>query len=114
MRFVQKYCNALRPTTGIPLRASTREIDLSMLAHPPSPETKTTSVSDVPRVAGTSTSGSFGTAADAAVAARNSRAKACFIRAGGKNSAGNLSFLGGPEPHLDGPRSEPVRISGGA
>src|SRR5438105_7986540 len=59
MRFVQKYCNALRPTTGIPLRASTREIDLSMLAHPPSPETNTTSVSDAPFVAGTSIKGSF-------------------------------------------------------
>jgi len=43
----------------MPLSASTLEIDLSMAAHPPSPETKTTKVSDEPFVDGTSISGSF-------------------------------------------------------
>src|SRR3954470_10763429 len=93
VRFVQKYCSAFRPTTGMPSAAITFEISRSIAAHPPSPETKTTSVSDVPRVAGTSTSGSFGVAADAAVAARSIVRSALFIWTGGKNSAGNLSFL---------------------
>src|SRR3954454_14930400 len=79
VRFVQKYCSALRPTTGMPSAANTFEISRSMAAHPPSPETKTTSVSDVPRVAGTSTSGSFGVAADAAVAAKMIVRSALFI-----------------------------------
>src|SRR4051794_7024499 len=100
VRFVQKYCSALRPTTGMPSAANTFEISRSMAAHPPSPETKTTSVSDVPRVAGTSTSGSFGAAADAALAARNRRRKALFMRTGRQNSAGNLSFRAtGRSPH---------------
>src|SRR3954471_16489276 len=58
VRFVQKYWSELRPTTGMPLPAITRAIDLSIDAQPPSPETKTTSVSDVPCVTGTSTRGS--------------------------------------------------------
>src|SRR3954447_13975860 len=99
VRFVQKYCSALRPTTGMPSAANTFEISRSMAAHPPSPETKTTSVSDVPRVAGTSTSGSFGAAADAALAARNRRRKALFMRTGRQNSAGNLSFRASRSPH---------------
>src|SRR3954453_23911649 len=99
VRFVQKYCSALRPTTGMPSAANTFEIWRSMAAHPPSPETKTTSVSDVPRVAGTSTSGSFGAAADAALAARNRRRKALFMRTGWQNSAGNLSFRASRSPH---------------
>src|SRR3954452_9714057 len=98
VRFVQKYCSALRPATGIPSLANTFEISRSMDAHPPSPETNTTSVSDVPRVAGTSTSGSFGVAADAAVAARSIVRSALFIWTGGKNSAGNLSFRGAGLP----------------
>src|SRR3954466_6469907 len=78
--FVQKYFSALRPATGIPCEARTAEISRSMAAHPPSPETKTTSVSDSPRVAGTSTSGSV--AADAALAEMRSRKRiAYFIRA---------------------------------
>src|SRR6266480_4124785 len=36
-----------------------RDIVLSMFAQPPSPETKTTSVSELPRVAGTSIRGRF-------------------------------------------------------
>src|SRR5207253_3537149 len=59
VRFFQKYCSALRPTTGMPRPASDLEIALSMLAQPPSPETKTTSVSEAPCVAGTSMSGSL-------------------------------------------------------
>src|SRR5437764_1030866 len=49
VRLVQKYCNALRPITGMPSSAKTFEISRSMAAHPPSPETKTISVSEVPR-----------------------------------------------------------------
>jgi hypothetical protein len=48
------------------------EIDLSIAAHPPSPETKTTIVSDVDFFAGTSMSGSFaGVDAFTAVAKTN-------------------------------------------
>jgi uncharacterized protein (DUF169 family) len=58
--------------TGIPLSARTLEIDLSIVAHPPSPETKTTIVSDVPFFEGTSINGSFvGVEACAAVANTN-------------------------------------------
>src|SRR2546428_490404 len=45
--------------TAIQMSARTLEIDLSMAAHPPSPETKTTIVSDVPFFEGTSIKGSF-------------------------------------------------------
>src|SRR5260221_14711089 len=61
VRFVQKYCRALRPTTGMPVEARTVEMSLSIFAQPPSPLKKTTSVSElVPAGIGTSTMGSFG------------------------------------------------------
>src|ERR1051326_3466191 len=62
VRFVQKYCSELIPTTGMPFAARFAEICLSIFAQPPSPETKTTSVSDVPCVAGTSMRGNFAAA----------------------------------------------------
>src|SRR5258708_8613366 len=59
--FVQKYCRAFNPATGMPVAASTEEISLSILAQPPSPLTKTTSVSELaPAGTATSTTGSFG------------------------------------------------------
>src|SRR5216684_5573216 len=83
VRFFQKYCRAFRPTTGIPSEARTLEISRSMAAQPPSPETKTTSVSDVPWADGTSTRGNVGVAANATLAAKNRRRIAYFIRASG-------------------------------
>src|SRR4051794_29373256 len=78
--FVQKYLSALRPTTGIPCEAKTWEISRSIAAHPPSPEMKTTSVSEVPCVAGTSMSGRV--AADTALAEKRIKRRiAYFIRA---------------------------------
>src|SRR5258706_14905678 len=89
VRFVQKYSSAFRPTTGIPSEARTLEIPRSIAAHPPSPETKTTSVSELPFVAGTSTSGRRGVAADAALAEVSSKRRiAYFIRGERWNSVG--------------------------
>src|ERR1700737_2079059 len=65
-RFVQKYCNAFRPTTGMPFSARTFDISLSIFAQPPSPDTNTTSVSEAPFVAGTSTRGRLAVATAAA------------------------------------------------
>ena len=62
VRFVQKYCSEFTPTTGIPFEARIAEIDLSIFAHPPSPDTKTTNESELPRVAGISMRGSFAVA----------------------------------------------------
>src|ERR1700760_2340362 len=91
VRFFQKYCRALSPAVGMPFAASTLEISLSMKAQPPSPETKTTSVSEVPCVAGTSTSGNEGVAAEATPAKRRMRI-AYFIRTDTLNSGTRTSY----------------------
>src|SRR5258706_781406 len=93
VRFVQKYSSAFRPTTGIPSAVRTLEIPRSIAAHPPSPETKTTSVSDVPCVAGTSTSGRRGVASDAVLAEVSSKRRiAYFIRASDGTARGGGGF----------------------
>src|SRR4051812_27433578 len=86
VRFVQKYCSALRPTTGIPFAANTFAISRSIGAHPPSPDTNTTSVSELPPVLGTSIRGSFGVLADAVAAATRSSSGRIvfFMRTGGR------------------------------
>src|SRR3954465_10878648 len=99
--FVQKYFSAFRPTTGIPCEARTWEMSRSIAAQPPSPETKTTSVSEVPRVAGTSTSGRV--AADTALAERKIRRIAYFIRAR-EGPAGGLAVFGDVSPVIQGRR----------
>src|SRR5260221_849188 len=95
---VQKYCRALRPTTGMPVAARTAEISLSIFAQPPSPLTKTTSVSElVPACAGTSTTGSFVAAESAG--ARNRAIdrvrmkRACFIDRAVERDVKRLSSL---------------------
>src|SRR5258707_12407305 len=84
--FVQKYCRAFRPTTGIPVAARTAEISLSIFAQPPSPLTKTTRVSElVPAGTATSTRGSrgggvFDSAARRAGASRRERKRVGGLR----------------------------------
>src|SRR4051794_25824574 len=113
VRFVQKYWSAFSPTTGIPSPARTFEISLSIAAQPPSPETKTTSVSDAPRVAGTSTSGSFGVDAESdAARASSSRTMSVFIRTGGQNSAPPFRIYGSRQS-VDELNPAPDRLRGG-